>query len=511
MDPEDSSSNSDYIGSASLRALGIQYILELIAEQLNNRRALYNACLVNQAFNDAFSRQLYCCLRWDRYSCRFLVDKDKRHTLFQHNRLAYTRTFIITNSAVKRCMLDWDETHELEWPDWDSDNFEDVDADDSDEEDRGPESWRELSPGRRRSNPEDDLPMWFDDQEPDNWDYQNSVREPVYAQLNEAIIEICRRCSNLKVFACRDVLLSSECVQKLSNISTIERLSIDLPDQLRSFFGISYRRQPSRQAKYLTRRARYGRLCDNFIFSNLKKLTILNICEDLMVWRSRILQILIGSPHLEELSLSIAYGMVLESNHWEPRDAEDSDHRVHRKLLSWVASEYRRRVGRMLELSTLRLGDGILLPDDILDDINPGKLRNVYLKNKSDRYEDPPIKLIPWWLFIETSTPNLQILSLSELNTYTSEAFEASTRSHKHEFGVQINMFSLGEEHENLRVQSLVSLKATKIMLPWLFQFDDEQNRRSLELENWTEVTDFAFSIDDYSNITFSLRLLSYA
>ncbi|KAI0197843.1 hypothetical protein F4808DRAFT_287265 [Astrocystis sublimbata] len=73
------SSSFDGNATATSRALQMFDVLDLIAKQFNNRKALWNICLVNRAFNHVFSRQLYRCLRWDEHNCRFLVDEDKWH------------------------------------------------------------------------------------------------------------------------------------------------------------------------------------------------------------------------------------------------------------------------------------------------------------------------------------------------------------------------------------------------------------------------------------------------
>ncbi|KAI0975046.1 hypothetical protein F4678DRAFT_360143 [Xylaria arbuscula] len=503
MHPEVSSS------SATLRAVQLFDVLDLIAKQLNNRKALYNACLVNHAFNHVFSQQLYRCLRWDRYSCRFLVDEDKRRTLFQHNnKLASTQTFIITRSAVRRCMLDWDASHDLEWPEW-VDSDEDSDA--GSDVDRGPEVFHERTLDCGSTNLyEEDLPMWFDDNDPKNWEYQFAVRGPVYDQLNAAIGDICRHCPNLKRFASQDLLLKPESLQVLSSLPSLGTLSIEFPNNLRSFFGISYG-PPTNHVRHVTRRSKYEHLSSYFSFSGLRKLSLLNIYQDLKAWRSRILEILVNSPGLECLSLSIEYGMVLESNSWAQRDAEESDQRVHRGLLTWISREYRERTGRKLRPIVLRLGDGIIFSDDLYNDLDTKRLGQIYLKNsyRSDNQSAfDQVSRVPNWLFREEITPNLKRVSLFEINDDTSQVFEASTRSNASSFEVQANMFNLYElpHNEAAKVRSLVyqtpnSLRAAKIMLPWLFHTDEVENSQVLGLENWTEVTDIAFSINDYVDI----------
>ncbi|KAI1299011.1 hypothetical protein F5Y03DRAFT_366536 [Xylaria venustula] len=407
-------------------------------------------------------------------------------------------------------MLDWDASHDLGWPGWV--DMADRDSEDSDEDsdvDRGPEVFHErLSNCGSTSLDQEDLPMWFDDQEPKNWEYQFAVRGPVYDQLNAAISDVCQHCPNLKRFASQDVLLSPESLQTLSSLSSLETLSIEFPENLRSFFGIDNRR-PSNKIRHVARRSKYEHLSSYFSFSGLRKLSLLNIYQDLKAWRSCILGILVNSPGLESLGLSIDYGMVLESDDWDRRDAEESDQRVHRSLLTWLSRKYWERMGRKLHPIVLRLGDGIVLSEDLYNDLDTKRLSQIYLKNLyRPSSEEVSVYRIPSWLFREAITPSLKRVSLFEINDDTSQEFEASTRSNATNFEVQADCFNLYEvpRNEAAKVRSLVyqtpnNLRATKIMLPWLFGAEKMENSQVLGLRNWTGVTDIAFSIDDYVNI----------
>lgn len=51
--------------------------------------------------------QLYRCLRWDEKNIKFLTDPDRRRYLLKNNKLAHTKTFIITRSGVEALHSAW--------------------------------------------------------------------------------------------------------------------------------------------------------------------------------------------------------------------------------------------------------------------------------------------------------------------------------------------------------------------------------------------------------------------
>ncbi|KAI8623464.1 hypothetical protein F5Y19DRAFT_372299 [Xylariaceae sp. FL1651] len=82
--------------------ISITELSDIIGSQMNNREALYNACLVNRAFNAVFTPYLYKVLRWQATNVAHLIDDDKRRRFFQGSGLEHVKTLILTRSVVER-------------------------------------------------------------------------------------------------------------------------------------------------------------------------------------------------------------------------------------------------------------------------------------------------------------------------------------------------------------------------------------------------------------------------
>lgn len=63
---------------------------------MNNKRLLYNLCLVNRKFNYVFSKRLWRCLELNDINMHCFTDKGKRAVLLQTSNLQYTRILIHT-------------------------------------------------------------------------------------------------------------------------------------------------------------------------------------------------------------------------------------------------------------------------------------------------------------------------------------------------------------------------------------------------------------------------------
>ncbi|KAI1322257.1 hypothetical protein F5Y16DRAFT_404661 [Xylariaceae sp. FL0255] len=353
---------------ACSRALRLPEILILIAQQIVDHAPLYNACLVNHAFNAAFTRQLYKRLVWSHRNYDVLFDDEKRRRLLEHREIAYTKTFVITRHAVSSLMRKWAEDYVLERSASDIDvwvratdhyarNGSDMVAEDMRAED--PFMYGLLCiPG-----------------------FEESVKDQVYMVMNRVIMEICQKTVRLQTFFCKEVLISSECASVLCHLPMLEVVFIHLPPDLRRFFDITWRAPGSRRPVYLDRRARYGHLNSSFEFANLKQLAVLckyivtrqilrrqrtnmgcflraAIPYGLNTWRKNVLQVVMRSPRLERLALSldVRYSNLLRAEgdmsfafpEGDDEYADNGEEQDDIRLETWIEDEYQRNTGQKL-------------------------------------------------------------------------------------------------------------------------------------------------------------------
>ncbi|KAI0442351.1 hypothetical protein F4803DRAFT_377737 [Xylaria telfairii] len=156
---------------AASRVIGIPELLGLIAYQSNNHQTLYNACLVNHAFNDVFTPYLYRNMRWNSGNVAYLIDNERRRWLLEEHKAKHVRVLIMTNP--------------VQYPD------------------------REKHYG-------------------DRVHLDNRTRRRLH-QISTAIIELSQHFHQLRAFACDMLALTPQCLRALSRLPHLESCSIHFP------------------------------------------------------------------------------------------------------------------------------------------------------------------------------------------------------------------------------------------------------------------------------------------
>ncbi|KAH8893670.1 hypothetical protein GQ53DRAFT_94983 [Thozetella sp. PMI_491] len=303
---------------------GTAELLREIASHIYERTSLSQLCLVNHAFNAAFTPQLYRCLRWDEHNISSLSDPGQRRRLLQSRNLAHARIFIIERSGVESLLSAWAREHPRKEPRW---------------------------------------------RHGDHWYFTG--REIIWTQLNDAVVDVCQRTPRLQTFASQDLVLSRDSVVALSSISSLRNISIEFHEDNNSIGDVDT------DAEEKIRQS-FGHPGPRFIFSGLRRLSLLGLWGDIRAWREQILKIILNSPDLEYLALSIS-----EEALPEPEDEKDEEPYIY----EWLRREYKEATGRLLALKlSTKLDYGQKVPNAITVEgwAMPGSLAKVYMWNEAD-------------------------------------------------------------------------------------------------------------------------------
>ncbi|KAM3521907.1 hypothetical protein MY4038_008847 [Beauveria bassiana] len=69
-------------------------ILNLIGDHVNNKKLLYDLCLVSRHFNHFFPKRLWRCLEFDDLNKHCFTDEERRGIILQSPSLQHTRILI---------------------------------------------------------------------------------------------------------------------------------------------------------------------------------------------------------------------------------------------------------------------------------------------------------------------------------------------------------------------------------------------------------------------------------
>jgi hypothetical protein len=199
----------------------------------------------------------------------------------------------------------------------------------------------------------------------------------------------------------------------LSNINTLRIVSINFPIDNDAFIFLEVDGHVL-HIEDEQRMASFGNTERDFNFHGLRKLSLHNIFGDVKSWRQKILQVILNSPELDHISLSLAKDTVMRLDMVETAEDEE-DWRFYLGLFQWLCHEYTAEMGAPLKLKSVQLGYGIRFHDlaSMEDEFDSSILENVHIHNN---YSDPPIYTLPWDLLLANNSPKLRYISLSELN-----------------------------------------------------------------------------------------------
>ncbi|KAJ2985063.1 hypothetical protein NUW58_g5734 [Xylaria curta] len=314
---------------ASFTQLG--ELLLIVAENTHSRRLLYNACLVSRMFNMAFTPSLYRCLRWDASNAHFLHDESKLDLIIRSGRLSYTRIIIVSLPAVVSIEDAW--------------------------EDRFPRG----------------------DQEGVSW--WCGLLDDIYDQVNRALINLFAAARRLRSFACSQLALSRECIRTLSGLPDLRSLYYQFPFTHDFYLGLDVDGTILTGASYAARVRNYGTPPDDVNCKRLTRLSLINMCGELDVWKRWLVRVISESPQLKRLSLSIERQTIERLGLWS--DVRVDDIECHSNIVQYISRE----LGAPLNLECLRLGDGLQFPAP--DAICATKLAEAYISNRMHDMVDP--------------------------------------------------------------------------------------------------------------------------
>lgn len=90
-----------------------------------------------------------------------------------------------------------------------------------------------------------------------------------------------------------------------------------------------------------------------FIFSGLRKLSLLGLVGNIKAWRNQILQIILNSPDLEYLALSLSDDSQLETE-YEIGEESSDDLSHNTDMFQWLCREYKEATGRLLQFKATK-------------------------------------------------------------------------------------------------------------------------------------------------------------
>lgn len=138
----------------------------------------------------------------------------------------------------------------------------------------------------------------------------------------------------------------------LSRIDTLRIVSIAFPRDNDAFIGLEVDGQFYFENEQ--RMATFGHMERSFNFSGLRELSLYNIWGDVKCWRQQILQVMLNSPELEHITLSISRDTAERLDMVEAEEGE-VDWRFYMDLFHWLCHEYTTEQGRPLKLKSVQL------------------------------------------------------------------------------------------------------------------------------------------------------------
>ncbi|KAJ8131796.1 hypothetical protein O1611_g1832 [Lasiodiplodia mahajangana] len=297
---------------AGTHVAGLPELLIMISEQTDSRKLLHDACLVNRTFNNAFTPSLYRCLRWDDRNIGFLCDNAKRRHLIDSGKLSYTKTIILAGSAVRSMTDTWQSIKSELFDPWDAKSI-----------------------------------VWV----------QREI-EAVFVRLNRALVDFCQAAERLRNFACQDIALSVECVHTLSSAAGLQSLCIQFPYDNNEFLTWFPRKRRTKMFHAPQKR---------FQFRGLKKLSMIGLYGDLKAWGQHIGRIMVDSPKLEQLLLSV------------------EEEKCNDQIFDEIGSIYFEHVGVLPSLQRLRLEPGCRVFVDLDHLMDSSNFRDAHIYNRRHR------------------------------------------------------------------------------------------------------------------------------
>lgn len=84
---------------------------------------------------------------------------------------------------------------------------------------------------------------------------------------------------------------------------------------------------------------------EHFVFTGLKRLSLLGIWGDIIAWRKQLLKVILHSPELEFLALSLAPNSETDESDDETYGPERPDLSRNTEMFQWLSREYAKATG----------------------------------------------------------------------------------------------------------------------------------------------------------------------
>ncbi|EXJ84864.1 hypothetical protein A1O3_05539 [Capronia epimyces CBS 606.96] len=315
--------------------IGIPELLREIASHIYAPASLSQLCLVDHAFRDAFTPQLYRCLRWDERNIKFITNPDRRRDLLTDNKLSHTKVLIITRSGVEALHSAW-----------------------------------------KSENPRKEVRWRHSDH------YHYTGLEVIWTLLNDAIVQVCQHARGLQTFASQDMAICRDTAAALSSlIPSLQNISIEFHKDDGQILNVDT--DATEQSL-----DQFDHPEEQFTFVGLRKLSLLVIPGDVRSWASQILQILLKSPDLEFLALSLSLDAAL-SLEYEPVFGDElgtpraglPDLSPTNDMFQWLSREYANATGHALQFNSTQFHWGTRIPNAIVAEgwANPNGVDMVYI------------------------------------------------------------------------------------------------------------------------------------
>lgn len=116
-------------------------------------------------------------------------------------------------------------------------------------------------------------------------------------------------------------------------------------------------------------------------FSNLTRLTLLEICDNLQQWTNHLLQTLLNNSGLEHISLSVNNASMHLADFFEGN--LDHDQRTYYRFFTDLCLQYGKKSDARLKLRSLRLASGICFPElqDLAQMVDATCIHEIFVCN----------------------------------------------------------------------------------------------------------------------------------
>ena len=183
---------------------------------------------------------------------------------------------------------------------------------------------------------------------------------------------------NSSLDSCQDIAICRDSAAALSSITSLRNVSIEFHEDNGQILDVDT--DATEQSL-----DRFRHLEEQFTFAGLRKLSLLTLWGDVIAWRNQILEIILNSPDLEFLALSLSQDALYGPDD-ETGGAGLLDLLLRTDMFEWLSREYAKATGRPLQFKNTNFHYGTKKPGAIVVEgwADPNGLDVVFIWNEGN-------------------------------------------------------------------------------------------------------------------------------